>query len=419
MDAMTTEPVRTRKRSLLGRAFGALLILLALAAIGWAVLFFPKAEPPTKGRDLAGLPVPVVTAAAEAKDVPIYLDGLGTIQAFNSVTMKAMVDGPLIAVNFKEGQDVRKGDILAQIDSRTYKATLDSALAKKAQDEAQLANARLDLIRQQKLVASNYTSAQQADTARATVAQYEALVAQDQAQVDNARTQLGYTAITAPMDGLAGIRLVDQGNIVHAGDATGIVVITQIQPVSVVFTLPQQELPAVARAMAAGPVTVLALAQDVGGARALDTGTLAALDNQVDATTGTIKLKATFPNAQRRLWPGGFVRVRLQSRVAAAAVTVPPSAIQRGPRGPYVFTIADGLAKRVPVVTGYEDATASIVTEGLKGGEQVVTDGASRLSDGSKVVVARPDGAAPPQGPAQGPERANAPGTRRPQPPPQ
>ena len=315
MDALTREPVRTRARPRPGRWGMIALCLLVAAAIVYAIWFFPAAAPPPAKRDsTAGQSIPVLTAAATAKNVPIYLDGLGTVQAFYTVTMKAMVDGPLIAVNFKEGQDVHKGDVLAQIDPRTYQAALDSAVAKKAQDQAQLTNARLDLARYQKLVANNYTSAQQADTAKAQVAQFDALVQQDQAQIDTARTQLSYTTITAPIDGRTGIRQVDPGNIVHAADATGIVVITQLQPITVLFTLPQQALPAVAQAMAEGSPAVLAFAQDpAGGARKLlDTGTLTVLDNQVDPTTGTIKLKAVFPNSGRLLWPGGFVSVRLR-----------------------------------------------------------------------------------------------------------
>jgi multidrug efflux system membrane fusion protein len=410
MDVLTPDTIATRPRSRLRGLGMAFLFLLAAAATVYAIWFFPQPAPPKNPRGAAaGQPIPVLVAPAQVRDVPVYLDGLGTIQAFNTVTMKAMVDGPLIAVNFREGQDVRKGDVLAQIDPRAYKASLDNAVAKKAQDEAQLANARLDLARYQKLVANNYASAQQADTARAQVAQFEAVVQQDQAQIDTARTQLSYTTITAPLDGLTGIRQVDAGNIVHAADATGIVVLTQIQPVSVVFTLPQQALPAVARAMAAGPVAVLAMSQDAAGAsRVLDTGTLTVLDNQVDATTGTIKLKAAFPNAQRLLWPGGFVGVRLRADIARDAVTVPPAAVQRGPRGPYVFVVDDAAARRVPVTVGFEDQQASIVLSGLKGGESVVVDGASRLSDGSKVAVAGPDAVSAPA-----PDQPAAPGTRQ------
>jgi multidrug efflux system membrane fusion protein len=315
----------------------------------------------------------------------------------------------LTSVDFREGQDVHKGDVLAQIDPRTYQAALDNAVAKKAQDQAQLANARLDLARYQKLVANNYTSAQQADTAKAQVAQFEALVQQDQAQIDTARTQLGYTTITSPIDGRTGMRQVDPGNIVHAADATGMVVITQLEPISVLFTLPQQALSAVAKAMTEGNAPVLAMAQDAAGgvAKLLDTGTLTVLDNQVDPTTGTIKLKAVFPNAQHRLWPGGFVSVRLRSETAKDAVVVPPSAIQRGPRGAYVFVVGeDATAKRQAITVGYEDEQGSVVASGLKGGETVVTDGASRLSDGSKVTIAKPDAAA-------APEQPSAPGTSR------
>jgi multidrug efflux system membrane fusion protein len=412
MDVLTREPVQTRARPRLRRWGMIGLCLLLVAAIVYAIWFFPAAKlSPNKRDSTAGQPIPVLTAAAATKDVPIYLDGLGTVQAFYTVTMKAMVDGPLISVNFKEGQDVHKGDALAQIDPRTYRAALDNAVAKKAQDQAQLANARVDLVRYQKLVANNYTSAQQADTAKAQVAQFEALVQQDQAQIDTAATQLSYTTITAPVDGRTGIRQVDPGNIVHATDTTGMVVITQLEPISVLFTLPQQALPSVARAMAAGAPTVLALAQDAtgGAAKLLDTGTLTVLDNQVDPTTGTIKLKAVFPNASHRLWPGGFVSVRLRTDTARDAVVVPPSAIQRGPRGPYVFVIGDdATARRQPVTVSYEDEQGSVVASGLIGGEKVVIDGASRLSEGSKVSLAKPDAGA-----GQGADQPTAPGTSR------
>jgi multidrug efflux system membrane fusion protein len=412
MDTLTREPVQTRPRSRLRRWGMIGLCLLVAAAIVYTIWFFPAATPSANKRDAtAGQPIPVLTAVAATKDVPIYQDGLGTVQAFYTVTMKAMVDGPLLSVNFKEGQDVHKGDVLAQIDPRTYQAALDNAVAKKAQDLAQLANARLDLARYQKLVANNYTSAQQADTAKAQVAQFEALVQQDQAQIDTARTQLSYTTIVSPIEGRTGIRQVDPGNIVHAADTTGLVMITQLQPISVLFTLPQQALPSVARAMAEGSPSVLALAQDAtgGASKLLDTGTLTVLDNLVDSTTGTIKLKAVFPNAQHRLWPGGFVSVRLRTDTARDAIVVPPAAIQRGPRGPYVFVVGnDSTAKRQLVTVGYEDDQESVVTTGLKGGEKVVIDGASRLSDNTKVVVAKPDADAD-----KTPDQPTAPGTSR------
>ena len=420
MDALTREPleVQPRKRKRSRRWLMVLLCLLVLAATGAAIWFWPAgtASQATRNRT-ANQPIPVLVATAEQKDMPIHLDGLGTVQASATVTIKAMVDGPLVAVNFREGQEVRKGDVLARVDPRPYQAAFDQATAKKAQDEALLANARLDLARYQKLVASNYTSAQQVDTAKALVAQYEAQTRQDQAQIDTAQTNLSYTTVTAPVDGRTGIRQVDQGNIVHASDQTGLVVITQLQPISVLFTLPQQSLPAVARAMrqavqAGVEPAVVAYAQGnaTGAAAVLDRGTLTVLDNQVDQTTGTIKLKATFPNVQSRLWPGGFVGVRLQVDTARNAVVVPPAAVQRGPRGAYVFVVgADATVKRQIVTVGYEDEQASIITEGLKAGEQVVIDGASRLSDGSKVVATQP--AAAGENPAA--TQPAAPGTRR------
>lgn len=416
MDALTPEPeiMAARRRRRRRPWLMILLCLLVVAAIGGSIWFWPNgaAEKTAARNRLANQPIPVLVATATRKDVPVYLDGLGTVQASATVTIKAMVDGPLTAVNFTEGQEVHRGDVLAQVDPRPYQATLDNAMAKKAQDEATLANARLDLARQQKLVANNYTSAQQADTARAAVAQLEAQVRQDQAQIDSAQTNLSYTTIRAPIDGRTGIRQVDAGNIVHAGDATGLVVITQLQPISVVFTLPQQNLPRIARAIREGTPTALAMAQDATGVarRVLDTGTLTVLDNQVDATTGTIKLKASFPNQEFRLWPGGFVSVRLQVETDKQAIVIPPAAVQRGPRGSYVFIVnPDNSVKRQAVTLGYEDEQVSVVTQGLNGDEKVVMDGASRLSDTSKVVIAQPAVS----GPAAAPNVPTAPGTQR------
>ena len=392
-----------------------LLCLLAIAAIA-AVIWYKPAPPDAAVRNRAvGQPVPILVGTAERRDMPILLDALGTVQAFNSVVVKSVVDGPLVQVNFTEGQVVHKGDVLARIEPRAFRAALDLAQAKKAQDEALLANARTDLLRYQKLVSNNFTSAQQADTQKALVAQYDALVRQDQAQIDSAQSNLDYTTIVAPLDGRTGVRLVDQGNIVHASDPTGLVVIAQLQPIFVMFTLPQQSLPAVAKAMSAGQATVVATPQGGNRSAALDTGKLTVLDNQVDPTTGTIKLKASFPNQDSRLWPGGFVGVRLQVDIAKNAVVVPPAAVQRGPRGAFVYVVGDdNTVTRVPIKTGYEDEQATIVTEGLQGGEKVVTDGASRLSDGSKVALAQPTADAPPAGRV----RPAAPGAQRPKPAP-
>jgi len=352
--------------------------------------------------------VPVLATKVATRDVPIYLDGLGTVQAFNTVQVRAMIDGPLIEVRFREGQDVRKGDILALIDPRPTQATLDAAVAKKQQDEASLANARLDAGRYAKLAATAYSSAQQSDTARSQVSQLEAQVRGDQAQIDTARTQLSYTSIVAPFDGRVGIRQVDVGNIVHAGDTTPITVLTQLKPITVVFTLPQQSLPAVAAAMQDGKPQVLAL-QSGSAREPLDRGELAVLDNQVDSTTGTIKLKATFPNTALKLWPGGFVNVRLLVQTERGAITVPPAAVQRGPRGTYAFVVnPDMSVKRQTITVGHEDEQASIVLSGLSPGDLVVVDGAQRLNDNSKVAVAGPDGNAPDAVPARD---RSAPGT--------
>ena len=397
-DTITLEERPRTRRS---RLVVGLVSVLLLAGIGAAVWFWPAGKTTqTKPDRWANAPVPVLVAAAQQRDVPIWLDALGTVQAYSTVTVKPMVDGPLIEVDFKEGQEVRKGDVLARIDPRTYQAAFDQAVAKKAQDEAQLANAKVDLARYQKLVQNNYTTAQQADTQKATVAQLTAQLNSDQAAIDNARTLLGYTTITAPIDGRAGIRQVDAGNIVHASDATGLVVLTQLRPISVLFNLPQQDLSQVATTMQGpSPPLVLAMNETGPGAGAvLDRGQLAVLDNQVDPTTGTIKLKATFPNQSETLWPGGFVRVRLQVATARDAVTVPPSAVQRGPNGEYVYIVKpDHTALRQPVKVAHQDADAAILASGVQPGQQVVTDGAARLSDGKKVAIAPAPGEPAPE----------------------
>ena len=377
-----------------------LLLVLLLAGGGggyyWWTHRAPAVEPDSARWRRGGEGVPVVVAAAETRDVAIYLDGLGTVQASALVTVKPMVDGPLVEVRFKEGQEVRAGDVLARIDPRQYQAALDQATARMRQDEANLANARLDLARYQKLAATAYTSAQQADTQKALVAQLEATVAGDQAVIDNARTQLGYTTIIAPVDGRVGVRLVDAGNIVRASDPGGLVVVTTLRPINVQFTLPQQNLPAVAAAMAAGAPEVLAFLRGADRGTG-ERGTLTVLDNQVDPSTGTIKLKATFPNESLRLWPGAFVTVRLRADTRRDAVVLPPVAVQRGPRGPYVFVLGEGnTVTRRQIVVGHEDLTTSVVAEGLAVGERVVVDGAARLSDGSKVTVLPPPAATPP-----------------------
>ncbi|MEO9189215.1 MAG: efflux RND transporter periplasmic adaptor subunit [Acetobacteraceae bacterium] len=381
-------PPRTRR----GRALTWLVTALLLAGIGAAIWLWPASKPaPNAASRAANAPVPVLVSTAVQGDVPIWLDALGTVQAFNTVTIKPMVDGKLLEVDFQEGQEVRKDQVLARIDPRTYQAALDQATAKKAQDEALLANARVDLVRYDKLVQNKYTTGQTADTQKSLVAQLTAQVQGDQAAIDTARTMLSFTTITAPITGRAGIRAVDAGNIVHAADATGLVVLTQLQPISVLFNLPQQDLAQVAAAMK-GPTPAPVVAMNEAGpasGKVLDRGTLAVLDNQVDPTTGTIKLKATFPNPGETLWPGGFVRVRVQVAIVHDAVTVPPAAVQRGPSGDYVYIVKpDNTVSRQAVTVGHQDADATILSAGVQPGQEVVTDGASRLSDGKKVTIA-------------------------------
>ena len=368
-----------------------LFVVGALAIIGVLVWYRggqKAAQTAAHDAAVAQALIPVTVAHADYADVPVTVDGIGTVQALNTVNIRPMVDGPLIAVKFREGQDVHTGDVLALIDPRTYQAAYDQAVAKKAQDEATLANARVDLTRYTKLAKTQYTTAQQADTQRATVAQDEALVRQDQAQIDSAHTNLSYTTIASPVQGRTGIRQVDAGNLVHSTDTTPITVVTTLQPITVVFTLPQQTLPDVAAAMKVGRPTVLALPQNGESSTPIDRGTVAVLDNEVDQTTGTIKLKAVFPNAGLTLWPGAFVNVRLLLRTDRHVLTVPTQALQRGPLGAFVFVVGDkGMASRRSVDVAQQNETQAVVTSGLKPGEAVVMEGSSRVTDGAKVQV--------------------------------
>jgi membrane fusion protein, multidrug efflux system len=362
-----------------------LLILGGLGYIAWTS--FQQKQAANRGArpDLA---VPVLAATPRIQDVPVYLEGVGSVRALNNVLVRAQVDGKLIAVNFTEGQDVKKGDILGEIDPVIYKAQLDQAVAKKAQDEAQLANMRLDLTRYQQLAASNAGSKQQADTQRAVVAQQEALVKADQAMIDNAQATLGYTKIIAPLSGRAGLRQVDQGNIIRASDATGLVIITQLQPIAVQFSLPQQQIVRVNAASAKGALSVDVFGND--GTTVADIGTLKGIDNQVDPTTGTLKLKAEFPNANFQLWPGQFVNVRLKVETLPQAVVIPTSAAQRGPAGTFSYVIGDDdIVTAKPITVIQQNETDAVIGSGLTPSDRVVTTGFANLADGSKVIVGR------------------------------
>jgi multidrug efflux system membrane fusion protein len=283
------------------------------------------------------LVVPVLAGRVAQRDVPIYLDGLGTAQAYNTVTIRVRVDGQLKQLDFVDGQDVHQGDLLAQIDPDPYRTQVEQSAAKKKEDEAQLANARVQLNRDTELLAQKILAQQDYDAQKALVAQLEATVAADQAAVDNATVQLNYTRIVSPIDGRTGIRLVDAGNIVRANDTNGLVVITQLRPISVVFTLPAQTLDEIQKQRAVSELSVLAVGAD--NRTVLDHGRLAVIDNQIDTTTGTIKLKATFPNATLRLWPGQFVNARLLLDTRKNGMTVPASVVQRGPEGSYAYVI--------------------------------------------------------------------------------
>jgi len=332
--------------------------------------------------------IPVDTAAVGRQDVPVYLAGLGTVQALNTVTITTRVDGQIQKIGFKQGQDVTAGDLLVQIDPRTFQAALDQAIAKKAQDVAQLANAQRDLQRFTALSQKQFASQQQLDTERAQVDQLQAAIQGDQASIDSARTQLDYTTITSPITGRAGFRLVDQGNNVHAADTGGIVVITQLHPISVVFTLPEEDLPAVMKAMSAGGVSATALASD--NKTVLGQGKLTIVDNQIDQSTGTARFKAEFQNDDNALWPGEFVNVRVLQGTQQNVVTVPSVAVQRGPDGLFAYVVKpDSTVTPKPVQVSYDTGQVAVVTQGLDPGEQVVTGGQYRLQAGT-LVKAKP-----------------------------
>jgi multidrug efflux system membrane fusion protein len=399
-------------RRILPIAVGAAVVI----AVGAYVVLGEQAKQEQKSRrsrQFQDQAAPVLVARAATADVPVYLDAVGTIKALNTVTVRAQVGGQIVKIAFREGQDVKRGDVVAEIDPRTYQAQLDQAVAKKAQDEATLANARIDLDRYTKLVAANSGSKQQADTQKATVAQLEAQVQSDQAAIDNARTMLSYTKITSPLDGRTGIRLIDEGNLVQAGDTTGIVVITQLRPIAVLFNLPQQQLPQVSRAFARGPVTVEATAAD--GRTVTDRGTLQVIDNQMDQTTGTIRMKAEFPNNELQLWSGQYVNIRLLVETLKQVVTVPTAAVQRGPNGAFVFVVgADNTVAVRPVTVAQQDDTRAVVSNGVKTDEQVVTTGFTRLSAGARVAVQTNEAAAQPDAtPADQPQATPPEGRRK------
>lgn len=369
------------------------VILLLLVAAGAGGAWYFRPAPAAAGAERGGArrgagggaPNPVVLGRAEERDVPIYLNGLGTVQAFNTVLVRPRVDGELQQVAFTEGQEVKKGDLLAVIDPRPLQAAADQAAAKKAQDEAQLANARLVLQRNEDLVKKKVLDQQTYDASKYNVDQLQAGVLGDQAALENAQTQLSYTRVTAPIDGRVGVRTVDQGNIVHAADAGGLVTITQLHPISVVFTLPESSLqPVLAQAKA--PEGLKVTAMDRADVTPLGEGTLAVIDNQIDQTTGTIRLKATFPNEDLRLWPGQFVNARLLLTTRKAGIVIPESVVQRGPQGTYAYVVKpDQTVEMRPIKVAQSKDGVALIDDGLQAGEEVVVDGQYKLQPGAKV----------------------------------
>ena len=359
--------------------------LAALLLLAWRAAVYKQADAAARNAPGAASPaIAVDTAAVTYADVPIYLSGLGTVQAFYTVTVTARVDGELQKVAFTEGQTVHKGDLLAEIDPRPNQAAYVQAIATKARDAAQLANAKRDLERYTILQPQDLASKQTVDTQRALVDQLAAQIQVDQGVIDNARTQLDYTRITSPINGRTGIRLVDPGNIVHAAATTGIVVVTQVQPISVIFTLPEEDLVAVNAALAAGPVSVTTVSRD--GRTELDRGTLTLVDNEIDQTTATARLKATFSNAHNTLWPGQYVNARVLVRTQHNALTLPTTAVQLGPNGPFTYVVKpDSTVEVRQLKIGEESDGMTIVDTGLALNERVVTSNQYRLQAGAHV----------------------------------
>ncbi len=383
-----TEPPATPKK-IPGRPWRWLVALGLLAAGAWWILA-PSSSPDQRGngkRDFAGKAVPVVAAAVKTGDIGVYLGGLGTVTPRNVVTVKTRVDGQLMSLSFREGGLVRAGDLLAEIDPRPFQVQLTQAEGQMARDQALLKNAQVDLARYRALFAEDSVARQQLDTQEALVRQYEGTVKSDQGQVDNARLQLAYTRIAAPIGGRVGLRQVDPGNMVHASDAGGLAVIAQLQPITVVFTLPEDNLPTVMRRLQAGEQLPVA-AYDREQKTKLADGTLLTADNQIDPATGTVKLKALFANTDNALFPNQFVNARMLVDTRRNVLLTPTAAIQRGVQGTYVYVVkADRTVTVRPVKIGPAEGENTSIDSGLALGEQVVVDGADKLREGAKVEL--------------------------------
>lgn len=361
-------------------------VMGAAAISGLAYWHQSRAEPTPETSTAQPEPTPVVAGAVQSGPVPIYLRGVGTVIAYNNVIVRSQITGPLVKISFTQGQTVHKGDLLAEIDPRPYQAQLDQAIANRDRDQAQITNAKANLDRYLPLESKGFATGQLVDTQKAQVAQLDAMVKGDEAAIESARVNLSYTKLTAPLDGVTGIRQIDEGNIIHPTDANGLVDVTQIQPISLIFTLPEQTFVEIQKEMAQGPVKVLAYSQDEK--TKLDEGELLLIDNQINQTTGTIRLRATFPNTEHLLWPGELVNARLLLKTEPHGLTIASGAVQQGPKGSYVYVIGtDQSVQPRPVRVAQITEGQALIASGLKANEQVVVDGQYKLQPGTHVKI--------------------------------
>ncbi|BCG70761.1 multidrug transporter [Mesorhizobium sp. 113-1-2] len=360
-------------------------LLILIGGVGFAAKHvYDPSEP--AAASVPAPAVPVIAGKVASRDVPIYLRGVGTVIAYNNVVVHSLISGPITKIAFTQGQTVKKGDLLAQIDPDPYQAQIDQITATRDRDQAQLVNAQANLDRYTPLLAKGFATSQLVATQKAQVIQLQATIKADEALLRAAQVNLSYTRLTSPIDGVTGIRQIDEGNIIHPTDTFGLVDVAQIQPISLIFTLPEETLPQIQQQMAKGPLTVLAYSQD--DKTKLDEGKLLLVDNQIVQTTGTIRLRATFPNTGKQLWPGALVNARLLLDTRTGGLTIAGSAVQQGPNGSYVYVIApDGTAQMQPVTVAQLSGGQALIDSGLDANETVVVDGQYRLVQGSRVQV--------------------------------
>jgi multidrug efflux system membrane fusion protein len=374
------------ERSMSRRLIFVSLFGLAAGGAGIGVFSYATNTPAPAAAAPEAVRVPVVTSTVTSGDVPIYLRGVGTVIAYNNVIVRSQITGQLVQISFQQGQTVHKDDVLAEIDPRPYQAQLDQMTANRDRDQAQLVNAQQNLARYTQLGSKGWATPQLVETQQAQLGQLQAMVKSDEALIDAARVNLSYTKLTAPIDGVTGIRQIDNGNIIHPTDPNGLVDVTQIQPISIIFTLPETTFGQIQAQMAKGPLKVLAYSQD--DKTELDEGSLELIDNQILQTTGTIRLRANFPNVRRMLWPGELVNARLLLETRHEGLTIPPGAVQQGPNGSYVYVIAaNGTAQLRPVKVDQISDGAAVIESGVQAKEAVVVDGQYGLQPGSLVNI--------------------------------